>query len=74
MRRIAGAASVALILASCAQTSAVPAALLVPPAKPAVPAPGASDRQIGEFILRQDAALDTAIAQIKAIADIVGAQ
>lgn len=62
----------ALLLTACASRHPdIPEALTAPVPRPAVPSPGASDRQIGAFILAQDAALNRANAQLAAIRDIV---
>lgn len=69
-----------LLLTSCAPAERLPeiqlirmvppAPLLVPPARPVLPPPGArlSQGRIGELLLQYDAALTTAIAQLRAIA------
>jgi hypothetical protein len=49
---------------------APPPALLVPPAQPSLPPPGArlTQGRIGELLLQYDAALNAAVAQLRAIA------
>lgn len=57
------------LLGACASNPRIPEALLEPEPKPAVPAPGASDRAVARFILEQDATIDRANAKLRAIAE-----
>jgi hypothetical protein len=69
--KIAGAASVALVLTGCDVNSVVPEALLVPAPCPEFPPVGSGDRALGEYILRLDACAVERGAQLEAIAEIV---
>lgn len=62
----------ALSLTACGATDGpVPAALLIPAECPAVPAPGASDRTIGAFVLALSSCAKSRGNQIEAIAEIL---
>lgn len=60
------------LLTSCGGAAQIPDALLDPPPRPAVPAPGASDGRVASFILEQEAWGDKVVAQFGAIKAIVG--
>jgi hypothetical protein len=58
-------------LISCGTAGRVPDSLTEPPPRPEIPPPGASDRQVGRFMLEQEAWADQVTIQLRAIREIV---
>lgn len=73
-RRRSGAAILltGLLVSGCnAAAPQIPAELLTPPERPAIPAPGSSDNAIARYILSMEEWSEVVIRRFEAVAEIV---
>ena len=72
LTRIAAVAVLTVLLTSCGKNAQlIPDALLVPPERPAVPAPGASDKAVARYILQMEEWSEAVIRQFQDIATVI---
>jgi len=72
LTRMAAVAVLTALLTSCGRNAQlIPDALLVPPERPAVPAPGASDKAVARYILQMEEWSEAVIRQFQDIATVI---
>lgn len=72
LKRIVAALALVVLLTSCGRNAQlIPDALLVPPERPAIPAPGSPDKAVARYILQMEEWSETVIRQFEDIATVI---